>query len=478
MSDFTHINQFRKGAVVRTVNEDPTYLSFSFLFDTVDREHSPLFAGPAKEYLTKFVDDWMDTKYAVRLEAFQNVLLKINREMPWFFSKINGLELTETYGKMQEPWRGSESPKIEIECLEENIELTAIGLMSLYKNAVYDYQRFVEILPKNLRHFRVWIIVSEVRTFQQDKTARDKNLFGANMAPTNDTKSIKIFKNRGAESGTRTGAKFNPDVTNFSAESMPFIKFELNFCEWQQDSIADMLADLSKQAEMKKPKISFTWQKVHVESQKFGPNITSKGELDENLIPPTPLKPADGLYPDQPFNPFANAQNAIADKVNGIAGSMVNRFNNIKDSLPGVGNNPLGAVYPKRLTGPLASAADALVNAGMNRLKRMLSDNVHGFDKGLDIFGSVQDALAAGSINGLANLGFKYGMKNSKREYEKGANNVYDSEAVDSTPDGSMNSNVYDSSPVEQNQPISPGRIHEPGIDSSPDGNLNDNVYK
>ena len=63
---------------------------------------------------------------------------------------------------MDEPWRGSESPKIDIECLEENIELTAIGLMTLYKKACYDYQRYLAVLPKNLRHFRVWVVMSEV----------------------------------------------------------------------------------------------------------------------------------------------------------------------------------------------------------------------------------------------------------------------------------------------------------------------------
>ena len=51
--------------------------------------------------------------------------------------------------------------------------------MTLYKNACYDFRRYVEILPKNLRHFRVWTVLSEVRTFQQSTVARDLNLYGA-----------------------------------------------------------------------------------------------------------------------------------------------------------------------------------------------------------------------------------------------------------------------------------------------------------
>ena len=64
MSDFKHINEFRKGSVLSKISEDPTYLSFFFMFDGVDREHSPLLAGPAEEYLEKMVDASMGTTYA------------------------------------------------------------------------------------------------------------------------------------------------------------------------------------------------------------------------------------------------------------------------------------------------------------------------------------------------------------------------------------------------------------------------------
>jgi len=85
MADFKHINEFRKGSILRKINEDPTYLSFFLMFDTVDKEHSPLMSGPAKEYLERFVDGPMGTNYAAYLENFKKVLLKINSEMPWFW---------------------------------------------------------------------------------------------------------------------------------------------------------------------------------------------------------------------------------------------------------------------------------------------------------------------------------------------------------------------------------------------------------
>lgn len=483
MSDFNHINEFRKGSVLRKISEDPTYLSFFFMFDTGNREHSPLLSGPAEEFLETFVDGGKDkdgktlrgTNYAQNLKNFKDVLLKINREMPWFWQKVSGLELAETYGKMQEPWRGAESPKIEIECLEENIELTAIGLMTLYKQAVYDYQRYVEVLPLNLRHFRVWILLSEVRTFQQDTGARDLDIYGTPMPGDNASKSVNIIpRAKGSETAVgKNSNKFQADlVKSYSADSKPHVMFEMGFCEWQQDSIADMFAEASKIPELKKPKISFTWQTASMHAQQFGPNI-SKTTEDSAM---NGIKPNDGLYPETPFNPLASAQNAISDKVNGIAGALVNRFNNLKNSLPGFGKNPMGAVYPQRLTGPAASIA----NAGLDKLKSVLLDNVHGASGALNTLSDVNSALSAGSINGITNLIGKMSKKSSKKS-AKGLispNDVYDQPAIDSSPDKKIKESVYEpiAKAVQKNK-ITPGRIHPKGVDSSKDNSLNDNIY-
>jgi hypothetical protein len=472
MSDFNHINEFRKGSVLRKINEDPTYLSFFLMFDVVDREFSPLLSGPAEDYLRNFVDANMGTNYADNLVNFKKVLMKINKEMPWFFQKVSGLELTQTYGKMEEPWRGAESPKIEIECLEENIELTAIGLMDLYKRSCYDYARYVEILPANLRDFRVWVVVSEVRTFQQDVTDRNENFYGS-IAPENkSTKGVSLIPKFGAKKAktsiNKTGKFDDVAVKAFSAESMPFLSIELGFCQWVPDSIADMYADVSKMPELKKPKIAFTWNTAIQHAQKYGDNIGTDG-TDGNLLPTT--KAADGLYPNTPFNPLAIAQNAISDKVNGIADGLVNRFNNLKDSLP-FGKDGLGNAYGNRLTG----AAATLANMGMDKLKALLLANVYGANTGM----SVLNALERGSINGIINLAGQ--LQKNKVNNVIGGNisekTVYESGMFDSSPDGKLNSSVYDAIAPEGSPEMSPGRIYEKGIDRSPDGLLNDNVYE
>ena len=149
-------NAFRKGQRTSTIHEDPTYLSFMILFHGDDRSsvaHSPLLNGEANSYLRNVVRTDLGDIYADNLAVFKRVLLKVNREMPWFWQGLKGMEAAMNYGDFKEPWRGAEKPQLEIECLEENVELTAIGLMELYRNSCFDLQRYVEIVPKNLREF-------------------------------------------------------------------------------------------------------------------------------------------------------------------------------------------------------------------------------------------------------------------------------------------------------------------------------------
>ena len=169
---YKHAKEFKKGTQLRTINEDPTYLSWLILFEKSSRE-SPLFNGTAEKYLLETVGGDYGKKLAANLNAFKKLLFKINLELPWFWQTISGLELSQQYKNLAEPYWGAEDPKLEIECLEETVDLTAISLMDLYKSAVYDFNRWIEIIPHNIRYFRMHIYVSEIRQFQQDTHAKD-----------------------------------------------------------------------------------------------------------------------------------------------------------------------------------------------------------------------------------------------------------------------------------------------------------------
>ncbi len=459
MADFGKQQDFRKGSILRKLHEDPTYLSFFLAFETSDREGSPLLSGAAKDYLTKVIRTDEGEKYAKHLENFQKVLMKINREMPWFWQSLAGIDTAMTFNQMQEPWWGAEKPKLEIECLEENVELTAIGLMDLYKRACYDFTRWVEVIPHNLRHFKMYVFVSEVRQFQQDTDA-------ANLGFYDDPENANNSGNGGAIK------KINQD---FSLAAKPFIQLEFSHCEFDIDSIAPMFADLSKNPEMKKPKVAIKWGSVHQLNQKLGNNLVveednspfkeiNTSDQDRNPFDPSnarrTISSGDGagrgdfsLPGDPTFKSVLKDRTLgkVTDSINDAVAGVTNRFNNAKDSLSLKNNSDIGNVYGK----PGGLAAGLLDKAEDAILSKLLLGNVHGISGG-----SLLDAIAAGSINGIANqLGSLFGGANNA-----GGGGIQENihpNGVDSSPDGMLN---Y--------------RIHEPGVDSTPDGNLNDNVHE
>lgn len=452
MADFKRQQDFRKGSLLRKINEDPTYLSFFLVFDTVNREESPLFAGPAKDYLLNVLNTTYSQKHADALDNFQKVLLKINKELPWFWQTLSGLDQAMTYEDLADPWWGSKDPKLEIECLEENVELTAIGLMDLYKRACYDFVRFVEVIPPNLRHFQMQVWVSEVRRFQQDT----------------DAKNLGFFDN--PDNGGQGGnvKKINQD---FSLTAKPFIQLNFSHCEFDIDSIAPMFADLNKNPELKKPKIAIKWRRVEQINQQLGANLVT----EENDSPLT--QAAQGDY--NPFDPSADRRgtdetarggfalpgdptfksvlkdntlgkvgDAIDDTLSGIEG----RVNSAVDSLSLQNNSDIGNVHGKT-TGLASTLID---RASESVLSKLLLGNVHGLSGG-----SLLDAVQAGSLNAIANqIGSLFGGANNAGS-GGGINENIHPNGVDSSPDGFLNQ-----------------RIHPPGVDSTPDGGLNENVHE
>ena len=452
MADFKRQQDFRKGSLLRKINEDPTFLSFFLVFDTIDREESPLFAGPAKEYLLNVLNTTYSQKHADALDNFQKVLLKINKELPWFWQTLSGIDTAMTYEGLADPWWGSKDAKLEIECLEENVELTAIGLMDLYKRACYDFVRWVEVIPKDLRRFKMQVWISEVRRFQQDTGAKDLGFFDN---PDNSGKGGNV-------------KKINQ---NFSLEAKPFIQLEFSHCEFDIDAIAAMFADLGKNPETKKPKIAIKWERVEQINQRLGANLVVE-ESDSPLS-----QAAQGDY--SPFDPSADRRtvdetarggfalpgdptfksvlkdntlgkvgDAIDDTLSGIEG----RVNNAVNSLTLQGNSDIGNVHGLA-TGLAANLID---RASESVLSKLLLGNVHGLSGG-----SLLDAVQAGSINAIANqIGGLFGGANNAGG-GGGINENIHPNGVDSSPDGFLNM-----------------RIHSPGVDSTPDGGLNENVHE
>jgi hypothetical protein len=273
MSDFKTPMDFRKGSYRKFPYQDPTYLSFALLFDFFDIESSPLLAGGAEAFLKPLAEQ--DPFYAERLNDLQNfikTLNEVNRELPWFWQSLKGLERLQQYNP-ENAYMGGDDAKLEIETLE-SLNLTISGLMHLYRRAIFDERKWTYIIPANLRVFRMWVYVTEVRSIAIVENVK------VNGIPK------KIDKN--AIKGFPDNFKPSLDVENKNAgisgtEGRPYFLIGAKYCEFDLSSGTTVFADLNKNPEMAKEALTIKYQKIEkVEARVLNGIITqtyAEGQL-------------------------------------------------------------------------------------------------------------------------------------------------------------------------------------------------------
>lgn len=495
---------FKKGATRSdSLHEEPTLVSFFFLFhfDYAGNDESissPLFAPATKtdgtpiksarnffeKTLANSAPDYAADKLA-RLNSFQAILKKVNTEMPWFFQTVTGLELARQYNE-EEPWRGVDKPKIEIECLEENIEFTATKMMSLYRNVVWDDKRMVRIIPTNIAKFTMDVYVTEIRNFQANTASP---LLGSNRGSTAYANLSNQDQDSRSQDKIYAQGFLRDDFTAITVgETKPVFAIRLKQCEFDMNSGQELFADLSKNPEYKKPKIGIYYKSAEVLWENGGPNLPLDKKLKEFEIISTggsdisrnPFDPADDV--PKIAQAIGNLGKDAAEKAINTVGGAIAKLKNM--SRLTTGNSAIGNAHGVSFAGPLAT----FVEGATPDFGSLFLGNVHGLNLG----STLQDAINTASLNALGGLGSdvfsaiktKFGTNavsdmqpaNIYDNLNVGGllpipgstnlSNVYDginTTALDSSPDGNINDNVYGNTPA---------------VDSTPDGNLNQNVYE
>lgn len=378
MVDFSTVNEFRKQKF-NEIHQDPTYISFFLLFD-FQSENSPIFNGEAANFLENVLQD---KPRATALNNFKNILQKINKKLPWYWQSLTGLEQTKTFGEMKEPYRGAEKPQLEIECLE-NVEFTILGLIDLYRRACFDYRRAVEVLPRNLRYFTMWVFVTELRTFQA--TTAD-HILSSNLKNESNTE----FKDE-KEMHQR-----------FTSSAKPFFQTRLDYCEFNPDSSIDTFSELQKNPENAAANVSIFWNKAEQVNQQYLTSLLAGDSASDDLTSldqdrgrsrqtQVPIDPSDqnvhgeeGTEEDDNTisdaqNPFQSLKAAGRNLKRGVTGG------------PGIEN-----VHGSQLTGAARAATNSV---GESLLGDLLLNNVHGIDRETRI----ENAIDIASINGIENI--------------------------------------------------------------------------
>ena len=396
MSAFENINRFRTAGLykksslfdkVSMAYQDPTYLSFTLLFETqntdpLNQNSSPLFSGEAEAFLAKLKksNSSNDTaKYQERLQAlkdFKKALININNLMPWYWQSIKGLDRLQQYDVLNPYWGGTDA-KITISCLE-SINLAITGLMSLYRKAVFDEEKWTYILPANLRKFSMYIYICEIRDI--------------------DTKS---YEDNADESS------INKDITGVNT---PELMFRLNFCEFDITSGSKSIEDVNNaQPEAAEQEIVITYERLQEVSGNYLQGIIKDS--------PDKIKEKDfnAIIPNISNKETRNNQTVI-DKFGRIftKDGISDAFNNAKqqatDSLKLLGeakkNEILGAIggaindripTPENLIMNAVNKLDQATRISPAQIEQAILGNIYGAKPG----DTITEALKAGAINGL-----------------------------------------------------------------------------
>ena len=373
MSDFKNTQDFRKSKLSKHAYQDPTYLSFTLMFDFADAANSPFLSKPAEDFLFKLTEGEGNESsefYKERLEAlvnFKKALKTINIDMPWYWQGLSGLEKLQQYDP-QKPYKGGPEAVLTIETLE-SLNLPIAGLMHLYRKAVFDERKWTYILPANLRKFRMYVYVTEVRTI---KNMSKPKINGFNKGalkgfPDNFKPSIDIQNSNEGISGT---------------EGRPYFMFGLKYCEFDMASGTGSFADLKKSPEgAASGEIVIKYEKLYsLEARALNGIITS--EFGNDNISPAPDSESGGpdTLMDWAVDKAIAAGKQFADRavtdLKTMANSKVGELKQqAKDATVGRLNAAVQNAYKNFVSG--VDDAAALPNQARN-ISAAITENVHG----------------------------------------------------------------------------------------------------
>jgi len=169
----------------------------------------------------------------VMLFKFIRTLSYISSHAPWFFSSIHDANnaMTTDFDNLTKP------KSITIECLEEAVDMKLMTMMDLYKNAIYDDNYQVEVVPENLRKFDMDIVVFQapiryLHTSSIDlksRTTKYKSLNGSDFS-TRMSFKLFTFKNCEFDYASLNGMLPSTFTNDKPFSSKPSIKINYERC--------------------------------------------------------------------------------------------------------------------------------------------------------------------------------------------------------------------------------------------------------
>jgi hypothetical protein len=271
------VNGFKKSNLYYNTNpmikyQDPTYLGFKLFFLFDQPESGLLSDQPLQNTACGYLQRIGDTIRRDYLISFVKLLKRINSETPWFFQSIDGLDEAWKHMYQEKDFKPILTDrKITINCLDESIDLRMTALMDLYRKACFDWEYRREVVPLNLRRFKVAVYCYEARSINRSGTPKRWSEYQATDAlglPDKDQLAIKnkkqpdkdeLDKFLGVDPSTYSN-DYNKDFVN---PNISRIMLNFEYCEFLPDESNTILASLSnKELTLKAQKIAFKYGNV------------------------------------------------------------------------------------------------------------------------------------------------------------------------------------------------------------------------
>jgi hypothetical protein len=462
-------------------NEDPTYLGFSIDFDFgvlgLDLDYgipvSPLFKDSS--YLNdKALNIFGQTEYVGRskspndvlfysaqtylenreasslgrefsssggqrsqmIKQFKILLRDITKNQPWFFQSIDGLDSLYKVARggfqdedVESDFNPSRAATIEISTLESlNLRMTALA--DLYNHATFDYINMRETVPRNLRRFRMYIYVTDLRNFFKTNRlinssttltsiANTANLIGSGLNPGNNlagssTQSTGNFPDNNGTQGGVLGNTLNSiagseGVTNQQDQSgiKPVILIECSNCEFdftESSPIESTINAGTDSGEALGQSFKIHVGRVKIRSQY--PNI----RMDKN-----PLVIADDVFTEksslQRYSKDSSGRTILGIEIpNGPAADLLEEAANLGTNFIGNSVNQLYDRGTKLLSDELSGADQLLLGNVYSFNPSQVSGALSGNSSNLNLGNVIDFANQASGINLSSSL--KDGLPN------------------------------------------------------------------
>jgi len=415
--------------------QDPTVFGFKLFFH-FDTPLSPLLFGATRDineapgntaanYL-KMINDQQRLYY---LEKFVYLLSNINSQTPWYFQSITGLK--EAWKRdYTKPYLGEEA-KLEIACAE-SVDLRITALMDYYRKACFDWKYRREVVPKNLRQFKLTVFVYEARYFSNPNSIASSPPdnpvnygYGGNIQGEAALSNAKLIERLTGPDET-INDPIVPQVNTVLGVPMSTTRncFTFDFCEFDMDEGSHLDGISNTEPSDVTQKFSIKYKEVEeINSYNFWDrNRVSDGYIiNMNKIvlddpqpgePPTqaqkpPITPADTSPPagaDSSIKEQGELRKAQLKKDERYSATVENISGESSEAAKETKVNAAKAEKEKKTTldnvsgNSVAGAAQVRIkNAAAAATKGLFAGNVYGF--------SAADLTGAAGISVLADAG-------------------------------------------------------------------------